>query len=136
MHHLQTLRAAPCLAETPDAYAATQTALLLRGEIKKTQREKPRTVRDPAQHLPSAAEGDLGEQHVALHCGASAWEQLAQRHHARAILVTQRQEEQQVLRGFHTESAQLQGERVADAAQHRDRLEFDHRATMHSTSTC
>ncbi len=101
MHDLESLRPAPHLAKTADAHAASEACLLLRREIKKTQRQKARAIADPAEHLPPAAERNLGEQNLALHCRPLAGEQLAERHHARSILVAQRQQKQQVLRGLH-----------------------------------
>ena len=50
-----------------------------------------------AQHLTPAAKGDLGEQHLALHRRALARHDLAERHDARAVLVAQRQQEQEIL---------------------------------------
>ena len=97
--------------------------LLLRGEIKESQRQEAGAVGDLAQHLPAAAKDDFGEQHFALHRRALPGTQLAQGHDARAIFVAQRQQKQQILGGLDPQGAQPRGERIADAAQYRDRLE-------------
>ncbi len=136
MHDFQPLRAAARFAEASDANPARQTVLLLGGEIKEPQRQDTGSIRDPAQHLPPAAERDFREQHLAFHRGALTRQQFAQGDHASAILVTRRQEKQQILRGLHAQRPQAQRERVADAAQGGDRFQIGHRATMHSTSTC
>ncbi len=140
MHDFQAHRSAARLAEAADARAARQAILLLRGKVKETQGQKAGTIRDPAQHLPPAAKHNLGQLHLALDRRPLSRAQLPQRDDPRAILVTQRQEEQQILSGLHAQGAQPQGERFADAAQRRHRLRvgrgaLDHRATMHSTST-
>ena len=116
--------------------AARETVLLLRGEIEKAQRQKARTVGDFAQQLPPPAINDFGEQYLALDRRALPRAQFSQRNHPRAVFVTQRQQEQKVLSGLNPQGAQAQSERIADAAQYRDRLDWRHRATMHSTSTC
>ena len=136
MHHFQSLRPAARLAEASYAHAPRQAVLLLPGEIEEPQREKARSVGNLAEHLPPAAEGDLGEQDLAFHGSALARQQFAQGNDARPILIAQRQEEQQILCSLHAQGAQPQGEGLADAAQYGDRLELYHKATMHSTSTC
>ena len=66
--------------------------------------------------------------------------ELSQRHDAGAVLVAQRQQEQQILRGLDAERAQPLGLPLADAAQRTAstglRASAAHKATMHSTSTC
>jgi hypothetical protein len=141
VHDFQAHGAAPCFAEAANACAARQAVLLLRGEIEKTQCQKARTVGDPAQHLSPAAKHDLGELHLAFDRRPLSGAQFAERHDPGAIFVTQRQQEQKILGGLDPQGAQPQSQRVADAAQHSDRLKgghgaFDHSATMHSTSTC
>ena len=136
VHDLQAVGAAARLAEAPEAHAAGQSGLLLCGEVKEPQRQGSGPVGDPAQHLASAAKRYLGEQDLALHRGALPRQQLAQRHDAGSILVAQRQQEQEILNGAHAQGSQSLGERLADAAEFRDRLVLGHRATMHSTSTC
>ena len=72
---------------------------LLSREVKESQREQARAVGDAAQQLAAAAKGDLGEQHLALDRGALPGAQFAHRHDAGAVLVAQRQQKQQILRG-------------------------------------
>jgi hypothetical protein len=136
MHDFQPLRTAPRFAEAPDANSARQTVLLLGGEVKEPQGKETGSVRDPAQHLPPAAERDFREQHLALNRRALTRQQFAQGDHASAILVARGQQKQQVLCRLHAQRPQAQRERVADAAQNGDRRKLGHRATTHSTSTC
>ena len=116
-----------------------KSVLLLRREIEKPQGQKTRSIGDSAEHLAPAAERDLGEQHLAFHRRALARQQLPQRHHAGAILVAQRQQEQQILGGFHAERAQphgkrcrrrraTYGDRLRARSQRDDALHFDLRA--------
>ena len=112
MHDLQSLGAAARLAEAADARAARQALLLLRGEIKEAQRQKPRAVGDPAQHLAPSAEDHLGQQHLALDRRALSGAQLAQRHDARAILVAQRQQKQQILGGLDSQGPQARARAI------------------------
>src|SRR5271169_5722595 len=136
MHELEPLRAAARFAEAAHARAARQTLLLLGGEVKETQCQKSRAIRNPAEHLAAAAECHLGEQHFAFDGGALPGAQLAQRHHPGAIFIAQGQQEQEVLGCLHSQCLETRGERLADTAQNRDRVWRDHVATMHSTSTC
>ena len=134
MHDFQALGAAARFAEAADARAARQTLLLLRREVEKSQRQKAGTVGDLAQHLPPAAKDDLRQQHFALHRRALPGAQLAQRHHARAIFVTQRQQKQQILGGL---TPRARSRRASASPTPRNTvtgLGLDHRATMHSTS--
>ena len=65
--------------------------------MKEAQRQRARAVGDAAQQLSAAAERHLGELHLALDDGALANAQRADRRDAGAILVAQRQQEQQIL---------------------------------------
>ena len=91
VHELQALGPAARLAETAHMRAARQTLLLLGGEVKEAQRQESRAIRNLAEHLAPAAEGDLGEQHFTLDRGALPGAQLAQRHHPGAIFIAQGQ---------------------------------------------
>jgi hypothetical protein len=91
VHELQSLRAPARLTETTNPRAAREAVLLLRREMKKTQRQKARAIGDPAQHLAAPAKCHLGEQDLALDRGALPGSKLAQRYDARAILIAQRQ---------------------------------------------
>ena len=71
--------------------------------------------------LAAAAEDDLGELHLALDRGARAGLERADRRQVRAVLVAQRQQEQQVLGAPHPETLEARGERGADPAQRGDR---------------
>ena len=55
VHDFQALGAAAHFAEAAYAGAARQPFLLLRGEIKESQREETRAVADPREHLAAAA---------------------------------------------------------------------------------
>ncbi len=158
VHHLEARRSAAHFAETADAHAAREAFALPCREMKESQREKARAVGDSRQHLAPAAKSDFREQHFALDDGARALGDLSQRNHAGPVLVAQRQQEQEVLRGLDAERAQPLRLPLADAAQRRDGLGVDHtygrarpprppgahaartpaahKATMHSTSTC
>src|ERR1700732_4823829 len=97
MHEFQPLGTTASLAEATNPRAARQALLLLRREIKETQRQKSRAVGDFTEHLAASAKCDLGEQHITLDRSALPGAKFAQGHDARAILVAQRQQEQQIL---------------------------------------
>ncbi len=136
MHHLQTLEAAARFAETAYPHAASEGVLLLSGEIEKPQRQEAGAVANSAQHLAPPAERDFRQQYLAFDRRALSGAQFPQGNQARAVLVAQRQEKQEVLGGFHAQGAQPPGEGLPDAAKSGDRPQFGHNATMHSTSTC
>ena len=96
VHDLQPERAAAHFAEAAQARAAREVVLLAGGEVEEAQRQHARAVGDAAQQLAAAAVGDLGELHLPLDRRARAGHQRADRHDVRAVLVAQRQHEQQV----------------------------------------
>ena len=66
MHDLEPERPAAHFAETAQARAARQAALLRGGEIEEAQRQEAGAVGDAPQQLPPAAIHDLGELHLAF----------------------------------------------------------------------
>ena len=121
MHHLKAQRPAANLAEAAHTRAAGEALLLREREIKEAQREKARAIADARQQLAAFAEGDFGELHLALHCGAHAGSERAERRELGAILIAQRQHEQEILHLRHAEARQTLGESRADAGQRRHR---------------
>ena len=89
-------RTAPHLAVAAQPRAARQAFALGIGEIKEPQGQRPGAIGQAHQQRAAAAEHDLGQQHLAFDHGAHAGLQRADRHHAGAILVAQRQHEQDV----------------------------------------
>ncbi len=143
MHDLEAERAASDVAEAAHAHAARERGLLARREMKESQREKARTVRKAREQLPLAAEHDLGQLDLSFHHRAIARPQRADRHDTRAILVAQRQQEQQILNREDAELRQLVGQRIADTLERGDRPAFGAcdrahglRSSTHSISTC
>src|SRR5450631_2845049 len=63
MYDFEAGGTAACLAETANARAARETHLLLSGEMEKPQSQESGAVADFAQHLPSAAKHDIGQQY-------------------------------------------------------------------------
>ena len=133
MHHLESRGPAAHFAEAADADAAGEALALSCREVKESQRQKPRAVGDSRQHLTAAAKSDLREQHFAFDHGARALGDLAERDHSGPVLIAQRQEEQEVLRGFDAERAQPLRLPLADAAQRRDGLRVDHTDSILAT---
>ena len=136
MHDLEAERPAARLAVAAQARAARQAGALRVGEVKEAQRQRAAAIAEPHQQLPAAAECHFRQQHFALDHRAHAGLQGADGHDARAILVAQRQHEQQVVRTLHAEPRQASGQRRAGAA-HRRRggCVLQARLSMHSIST-
>ena len=126
MHDLEARRAATHFAEAADAHPSLEAFLLFRREVKEPQSEVARAVADPGQHLAAASKRDFSEQHFAFYRGTLARDDLAERHHASAVLVTQRQEKQEVLSSLDAEGAQPLSLPIADTAQRRHGLQVDH----------
>src|SRR5262249_49496076 len=116
MHHLEAERPAAHLAEAAQTRAAGEVRLLARGGIEEAQGEHPRAVGDAREQLPAAAVGDLGQLDLALDGGARADLERAEWRDARAVLVAQRQEEQQVRDARDAETREALGECRADPA--------------------
>ncbi len=135
VHELEARRRAADLAEAAQPHAARERLALLRAEMKEPQRQEAGAVGDPREELAPAAEHDFGQLDLALDRGALACAQFAERHRARAVLVAQRQEKQQVLDRLDAERTEPLRERGAHAAQRGDRPRGGHSETMHSTST-
>ena len=128
VHHLEPECAAAYLAEAAQPRAARQ-ALLLRGrEMEEPQGQHPRAVGDPAQELAAAAVGDLGELDFPFHRRPHARAERPHGRHPRAVLVAQRQHEQQVGNACHAEARQARGERSAHPAQRAHRAQLGARA--------
>ena len=95
--------------------------LLAGGEVKEPQGEHAGAVGDAAQELAPAAVGDLGELHFPFHRRPHAGAERPHGRHPRAVLVAQRQHEQQVADARHAEARQARGERRPHPAQRADR---------------
>ena len=115
VNHLEAARAAPHLAKTADMHTGLELGLLLAREMKKAQRELATTVADPDQQVAAAAESDLGQQYFAADQATRAGDERADAHELRAVLVAQRQQEQQVLDAVEPELLELPGQRRANA---------------------
>jgi hypothetical protein len=114
--HLQAQRSAAHLPEAAHARAAREVRLLAGGEMEEAQRQHSRAVGDAAEELAAAAVGDLGELHLPFHRRACAGLERADVCKLGAVLVAQRQEEQQVRQARDAEPLQARGERGAHPA--------------------
>ena len=121
VNDLQAEGPAPYLSEAAQARAAREPLLLRRREVEEAQRQESGAVRDPTQQLPPLAIRHLGELDLPFHGRARAGGQRADRPHAGAVLVAQRQHEEQVLDLCDAETLQAFGECRADPAQGGDR---------------
>ncbi len=121
MHHLDSKGAAANLPEAAHARAAREALLLGEREIEEAQREKAGAVADARDQLTAFAVRDLGEVHLALNRRAHTGDERAERRDLGAILVTQRQDKEQILHLRDAEARQTLGERSADARQRRHR---------------
>ena len=120
MHHLEAERAAAHLAEAAQPRAAREPLLLAGREVEEPQRQHPRAVGDAREELAAAAVGDLGELDLALDRGTRSALERADGGELRAILVTQRQHEQQIRHAPDGKTRQALGERRAHAAERGD----------------
>src|SRR6185436_3535486 len=130
---LEPERPATHFAEATDARAAREVRLLGRGEIEEAQRQRPGAVGDAAQQLPAPTIDDFRELDFTFDDHAHAVAHAADGRDLRAILVTRRQYEQQILDLGDPELRELVGERRTDAAQrgHRPLFGNDARRRVH-----
>ena len=136
MHDLQPERPAAHFAVAAQPRAARQPGALRVREMKEAQRQRAAAVAEPHQQLPATAEYHFRQQHFAFDHRAPAGLQRADRHDPRAILIAQRQYEQQVIGIVHAQARQAAGKRRADAAQRRCGVRvLQARLSMHSIST-
>ena len=126
MHDLEAQRAAPHFAEAANARAARQAGLLRAGEIEEAQRQRAGAIGDAAQQLAAAAVRHLGELDFAFDDRARCRDARCRWRIPRAVLVTRRQHEQQVLHLRDAELRELLRQRRPDAAQRRDRALLVH----------
>ena len=83
--------------------------------MKEAQRQLAGAVADAHQQITPAAIGNFGEQNLAADKAARPGDERTDAHELRAILVAQRQQEQQVLDALQAELLELLGQRRADA---------------------
>ncbi len=89
--------------------------------MEETQRQLTRTVADANQEIAPAAIDRFGQQHLALDEAAIADDQRADVHALGAILIAQRQQEQQVLDPLEPESFERRCKCRPDALEFRER---------------
>ena len=121
VHHLQAERPAPHFTEAAQPRAARELLLLAGGKIEEAQRQQAGAVGDARQQLAPPAVSDLGELDLPFDRRARAGDERADPLQPRAVLVAQRQQEQQVRHVRHAELRQPRGECRAHAAQRRHR---------------
>ena len=117
MNDLKAKRTAPDLPETSQPGAARERVLLRAGEVEEPQGERAGAIADAAQELPPPPVRNLGELDLTFDDGAHAMANDADLGNLRAILVSRRQDEQQVLHLGHTELGEFFSERGSDAPQ-------------------
>ena len=83
--------------------------------MKEAQRELTRAVADANEQAAPAAEHDLAEQNLAVHEAAPARRGRADGRHPRAVLVADRQLEQEVRDALDAEACELLGDGGPDA---------------------
>ncbi|MBV6425362.1 MAG: hypothetical protein NAOJABEB_03179 [Steroidobacteraceae bacterium] len=138
VHDLEAEWPASHFAVTAQAAASRKARLLARREVEEAQRHVARAVCEPREQLSAAAEGHLGQLHLALDHRAHAGRERADRYRARAVLVRAGQHEEQVLHLRDAEVAQALAERRPDPTQRGDRALLGRgqpRCSTHSTST-
>src|SRR5690606_13451773 len=101
--------------------AALHGFLLRVAEVIEAQAEGAAAVLQAHQQAASATHDDIGAGHDAFDHRILAWTQRTDRYHAGAILVAQRQVEEDVLQGFQADLRKLFGQRCTDALERRDR---------------
>src|SRR5688500_14255477 len=120
MHDLETERAASNLAVATQPHATCEPLLLSGGEVKEAQRERTGTIAEPTQQLSATAKRNFGELYLAFDDRAITRAQRAHRHDPGAVLVAQRQKEQQILNRRNTELLEARSQRLAHAFQRGD----------------
>ena len=120
MHDLEAAGAEAGFTEAAQPLAAHELRLLRAGEMKEAQRDETRAVGNAHQQRAAPPEHDFRQLDLAFDDGTVAVAQRADRDHARAVFVTQRQVKQHVLHRVQAELRQQFGERGPDAAQRRD----------------
>src|SRR5579872_1793261 len=116
MDDLQAHRSAADLPEATDARTTRKAVLLRRGEVEESQRQEAGAIGDPAQELTPAAKSNLGELNLTLHHRALSRLQVADLLDARAIFISQRQHEEQVLNLGHPKARKPLSQRRSDAS--------------------
>src|SRR5690606_39203642 len=96
VHDLDADRTGPHVPVTADDGAGTKLGLLLPREVKGSQRQLAGAIADAYQQAPAAAIYRLGEQYLAAGQAAHPRLERSRPDEFRTVLVTQRQEKQQV----------------------------------------
>ena len=118
---LQTGGAGADLAVAAQRGAALETVLLCLAEMEEAQRQGAGAILQAHQQAAAAAHGHVGAGHHALDHRVLPRAQGADGGDAGAVLVTQRQVEQNVLQGFQADLGEFLGQRVTHALQRGDR---------------
>ena len=121
VHHLETARAAPRLAEAAQPGAARQAVLLRAREVEEAERQRAGAVADPREQLAAWPEHHFGQLDLAFDHHIAPTAERADQRDLRAVLVALRQVEQQVLDAADAEPREQLGELLADALQRGDR---------------
>ena len=121
MDHLKPDRAEAHLAKQPQAPAAREVLLLDSVEIKKPQMQMTGAVTHATDETAQAAKHHVRQLDLALHRRLHAGPQATDAQQTGAILVTQREMEQDVLHGLQAETRQFFFELWPDTFQRRNR---------------
>ncbi len=119
---LQTGRAGAGLAKGAHPHAGAKLLLLRRREVEEAQAEDAAAVTQSYQQAAAATADHVGGGYLALDHRLVSPPQGGDGGDPGAVLVAQRQVKQQVLDSLHLEPGQLQGQRLADPLERRDRV--------------
>ena len=95
--------------------ACFKLCLLLAREIEEAKRQMATSITDADEQVASPAVSDLRQQHFAGHQAARAGDECTNPDELRAVLVPERQQEQQVLDDVQAKLLELFRERRTDA---------------------
>ena len=115
VNHLETGAAPAHFAEAAYLYAWLELGLLLAGEVEEPERQLASAVANAYEQVATSAIGDFGQQDFAGHEAAGPGDECAYPDELGTILVTERQQEQQVLDDLEPELLELLRKRRADA---------------------
>ncbi len=118
MNHLETGCAFAGLAEAGQAHAVLELRHLLPGKVKEAQGELAGAVADAHQQVAPATIDGFGKQYLARNKAPVTSLQRTYLDQLRAVLVAQRQQEQQVFEPEEIQSLEFFRQRRSDAVQY------------------
>ena len=133
MHHLEHARPAPRFPEALQPGTALELTDLCLAEVKEAQRQRAGAVADAHEQRATATDDDVGDDDLARDDRLGTGLQRPDRRQPGAVLVAEREMEQDVLRAPDAEPFELRGHRRAHTAKGRDRYRVErlHRLVRH-----